>query len=95
MNFDKNVVSENVWENNRESFSLQSQNRETVPIAVTRIPDTVDFTQRQNILIQPQRPLNPGNAYSLHISPELRSKAGVAFGQTVTINFRVSGQAPG
>lgn len=77
LNFDKNVVNESVWENNRKSFSLQSQNGETVPIAVTRIPDTVDFTQRHKIFIQPQQPLTPGTAYSLNISPGLRSKAGV------------------
>ena len=95
LNFDKNVVDENVWENNRRSFSLQSQNGETVPIAVSRIPDTVDFTQRQNIFIQPQRPLTAGSAYSLNISPGLKSKVGVTLGRDVTINFRVSSQALG
>jgi len=95
LNFDKNVVNENVWENNRKSFSLQSRNRVNVPIDVTRIPETVDFTQRQNVFIQPQRPLNPGSAYSLHISPELTSKAGIKLGRAVTINFRVKGKATG
>ncbi|MBP7332828.1 MAG: LysM peptidoglycan-binding domain-containing protein [Desulfotomaculaceae bacterium] len=95
LNFDKNVVSDNVWENNRKSFSLQSQNMVSVPIDVTRIPETVDFSQRQNIFIQPQRPLTAGTAYGLHISPQLRSKAGVTLGRAVTINFRVIGQAPG
>jgi spore coat assembly protein SafA len=95
LNFDKNVVSDSVWENNRKSFSLQSQNGENIPINVTRIPDTVDFSQRQNIFIQPQKPLTPGTAYNLKISPGLRSKADVTLGRAVTINFRVSGQALG
>lgn len=95
LNFDKNVVNENVWENNRMSFSLKSQNRGTVPIAVTRIPDTEDFTKRQKVFIQSQRPLNPGSAYSLNVSPGLISKAGVTLGRAVTINFRVKGKASG
>lgn len=94
--FDKNVVNDTVWENNRKSFSLFSQSGENIPINVTRIPDTVDFSQRRNIFVEPVNPLVPGTSYTLKISPNLKSKTGVTLGQStagrgVTITFKVKG----
>jgi spore coat assembly protein SafA len=100
LEFDKNVVNESIWENNKRNFSLSSQNNGTVPLSVTRIDDTVDFTQRKKIFIQPLSPLVPGATYNLKISPGLKSKAGMTLGSTasgqgITITFTVIGQALG
>lgn len=79
--FDKNVVNDTVWENNRKSISLLSHSKK-IPIYVTRIRDTVDFSMRNNIFVQPLNPLSPGTAYTLRISPNLKSKAGVTLGSS-------------
>ncbi len=79
--FDKNVVNDAVWENNRKSFSLTSRQK-NIPIYVTRVKDTVDFSQREKIFIQPVNPLTTGNVYTLKISPDLKSKAGVTLAST-------------
>ncbi|MDD3652596.1 MAG: Ig-like domain-containing protein [Desulfotomaculaceae bacterium] len=71
--FNKNVVSDAVWENNRKSIS---RNKKT-PIYVTRIKDNVDFSMRNKIFIQPVNFLTPGTVYTLKISPNFKSKAGV------------------
>jgi len=74
--FDKNVVNDAVWENNRQSLSLTS-GQNNIPIHVTRIRDAVDFAMRENIFIQPVKPLTSGQVYTLRIAPELKSLAGV------------------
>lgn len=79
--FDKNVVSDAVWENNRKSITFFSS-KKNIPIYVTRIRDTVDFSMRNKIFIQPVNPLSPGTVYTLKISPNLKSKAGVTLGSS-------------
>ncbi|KAF1085308.1 Spore coat assembly protein ExsA [Sporotomaculum syntrophicum] len=79
--FDKNVVNDIVWENNRRSISLLSNER-NIPIHVTRVRDNVDFSMRNNIFVQPTRPLTPGTTYTLKISPDMISKAGVTLGSS-------------
>ncbi len=96
LRFDKNVVNDSVWENNKKSISLISEKNESIPLHVTRIEDTVDFSQRMNIFVRPVNPLVPGVSYKLKISPVLESKAGEALGGTtsgqgVTISFQVKG----
>jgi len=89
--FDKNVVNSAVWENNVKSFSLVSQRNENVPLNVTKLDDTIDFSQRQYIFIEPVNPLAPGATYRLRISPGLMSKTGETLGQAVTVTFRTAG----
>ncbi|OPX89645.1 MAG: Chlorophenol reductase precursor [Pelotomaculum sp. PtaB.Bin104] len=89
--FDKNVVNSAVWGNNVKSFSLVSQRNENVPLNVTKVDDTVDFSLRQHIFIEPVNPLTPGTTYTLNISPELMSLAGKTLGRAVTVTFRTVG----
>ncbi|MDF9409527.1 LysM peptidoglycan-binding domain-containing protein [Pelotomaculum isophthalicicum JI] len=96
LRFDKNVVNSKVWENNVKSFTLVSQRNENVPLNVTKVDDTVDFSLRQYIYIEPVNPLTPGTTYTLSISPGLMSLAGETLGQStsgqaVTITFRTAG----
>lgn len=99
LQFDKNVVNSLFWENNSKCFSMISGSNENIPINVTKVDDTIDFAQRQNIFVQPMNPLQPGTTYRLIISPELKAKNKVAIlggttnGQGVTIAFKTSGEA--
>lgn len=96
LSFDKNVVNDSVWENNKKSIGLISEKNENIPLNVTRIDDTVDFSQRMNIFARPVSPLVPGVSYKLKISPVLKSKAGEVLGRTTsgqgaTISLKVKG----
>jgi hypothetical protein len=97
--FDKNVVNSILWENNRKCFSLVSQNNESVPLSVTKVDDSIDFSQRQNIFVEPSASLNPGTSYTLRIAPELKAKNGVSTlggttsGQGIAIAFKTAGEA--
>lgn len=97
LEFDKNVVNSVIWEGNSKCFSLISADKEAVPVRVTKIDDTIDVTQRQNIFVQPVKPLRPGTAYYLQISPELKGKNGVTLGGTnsegISISFKTKGEA--
>lgn len=97
--FDKNVANSLFWENNYKCFSLTSVNNEKIAINVTKVDDTIDISQRQNIYVQPVSSLKPGTTYYLFISPNLRAKNGVSTlggttnGQGVTITFKTAGKA--
>ena len=99
LEFDKNVVNSTIWEINRNCFSLVSQNNENVPVSVTKVDDTIDFSQRNNIFVQPASTLSPGTSYTLKISPALKAKNGVSTlggttsGQGLNISFKTQGQA--
>lgn len=97
--FDKNVVNLLVWENNRQCFTLSTAEGRVVPINVSKIDDTVSFTDRHNVFIKPTEPLQPGTAYILTVSPELRAKnnysilGGTTGGQGIVITFQTEGVA--
>lgn len=99
MEFDKNLVDDAVWINNKNGFSLQSEDNENVPINVTRVDPKVDFNQRQKIFIQPIQALKAGTTYYLKASPNLLAKNGnstlgaTTAGQGITISFKTMGQA--
>jgi hypothetical protein len=78
LQFDKNVVNSTIWGINQNCFTLVSQENQSVPLSVTKIDDTIDFSQRQLIWIQPAAPLSPGTTYTLEISPALKAKNGVS-----------------
>lgn len=100
MEFDKNIVNADVWNINKNCFSLYSDKNEKVQINVTKIDDTVDFNQRQNVFIEPVQPLKPGTSYTLKVSGDLKAKngnstlAGTTGGAGVSITFKTIGQAP-
>ncbi len=99
LEFDKNVVNSTIWEINRNCFNLVSQNNENVPVSVTKVDDTIDFSQRNNIFVQPASPLIPGTSYTLMVAPALKAKNGVSTlggttsGQGLSISFKTQGQA--
>lgn len=99
LSFDKNVVNSLFWENNSKCFNLITDSGDGVPIKVTKVDDTIDFSQRQNIFVEPVNALQPGTAYKLTISPDLMAKNGVATiggttdGKGITISFRTVGEA--
>lgn len=99
LQFDKNVVNSLFWENNSKCFSMKSDKNENVPIKVSKIDDTVDFSQRQYIFVTPVNPLQPGTSYHIIVSPNLQAKNGVSTlggttnGQGVTITFKTMGEA--
>lgn len=98
LTFDKNVVNMLCWENNSKCFSLYDSKNKNIPLLVTKIDDTVDFSQRQNIFVQPAQQLLPATEYTLKISPDLRAKNGVATlggttsGKGVTVTFKTQAQ---
>lgn len=85
--FDKNVVNDSVWTNNRRQIKLWRGTTQ-VSINVTRIKDTVDFSKRNNIYVKPVKCLRSSTSYKLVIYPDLTAKNGEKLGKTVTIRFK-------
>lgn len=85
--FDKNVVNDSVWVNNRQQIKLW---RGTTPVGinVNRINDTVDFSKRNNIYVKPKKGLLSLTNYKIVISPNLTAKNGEKLGKTVTLRFK-------
>lgn len=100
LEFDKNIVNMLVWENNRKCFSLSTKDGENIPINVTKIDDTVSFSDRHYIFLKLIEPLEPGTTYTLKVAPELLAKnqnstlGGTTDGKGVAINFRTEGEGP-
>lgn len=98
LEFDKNVVNIVFWERNRRCFNLFDGGNNAVPINVTKVDDTVDFSQRQYIFVEPINPLLPGTSYHLTVSGELMAKngnstlGGTTGGKGISISFRTAGQ---
>ncbi|MDF9409520.1 MULTISPECIES: Ig-like domain-containing protein [Pelotomaculum] len=99
LEFDKNVVNSTIWGINQNCFSLFSENGENIPVSVTKVDDSIDFSQRNNVFVQPSSPLSPGTSYTLKVSPDLKAKNGVSVlggttsGQGLNISFKTQGQA--
>lgn len=96
---DKNVVNDNVWANNQKAVTMQTSAGVSVPVQVSRIPDTVNFAERTNIFITPVNDLLPGERYRIIISPNLLAKnlfstlGMTTNNQPVTVNFTTAGAA--
>jgi len=92
--FDKNVVYLLYWERNLGCFHLYAQNNKELAINVTKVDDTVDFSKRQDIWVEPVDALSPGTNYNIFVSPDLLAKNGVSTlgtttnNQGVTISFK-------
>ncbi|MNB74353.1 hypothetical protein D3C75_209830 [compost metagenome] len=76
--FDKNVVNSAVWGINRECFLLLDSGKNPVPAEVTKVDDSIDFSQRQIVFVEPLEDLKPGTGYSLKVKPELLAKNGIS-----------------
>ena len=85
--FDKNVVNDAVWTNNRQQVKMWRGTTQ-ISINVTRIKDTVDFSKRNNIYVKPKKGLRSLSWYKIVIYPNLTAKNGEKLGKTVTIRFK-------
>jgi len=85
--FDKNVVNDAVWTNNRQQIKMWRGTTQ-ISINVTRIKDTVDFSKRNNIYVKPKKGLRSLSWYKIVIYPNLTAKNGEKLGKTVTIRFK-------
>lgn len=98
MHFDKNVVYLIYWERNKRCFHLYDENGQEQELKLSKIDDTVDFSKRQYIWVEPAKALAPGTSYTLYIAPELMAKNGgstlsmTTNNQGVTIKFRTAGE---
>lgn len=98
MHFDKNVVYLIYWERNKQCFHLYDENDREQELKLSKIDDTVDFSKRQYIWVEPAETLAPGTSYQLYIAPELLAKNGgstlsmATNNQGVTIKFRTAGE---
>lgn len=98
MHFDKNVVYLIYWERNKRCFHLYDENGREQELILSKIDDTVDFSKRQYIWVEPAQALAPGTGYTLYVAPGLLAKNGgstlsmTTNNQGVTINFRTAGE---
>jgi len=79
MAFKNNVVNNEgddpVWPGNQQCFKLQTVTGSVyAPLNVTMVPDTISFTERNNIFVTPVNQLLPNTQYKLIISPDLMPK---------------------
>lgn len=97
--FDKDVVGDNVWENNQKAVTMQNSAGANVPIQVSRISDTVNFNERRNIFVTPLSNLLSGEKYRIVVSPNLMAKnlystlGMTTNNQPVIVNFTTAGMA--
>ncbi len=98
LHFDKNVVYLIYWSRNKECFHLYDDEEKEVPINITKIDDTVDFSKRQYIWVEPVEPLKPGTNYRLYVAPDLIAKNGGSLlastteGKGLSILFKTAGE---
>ncbi len=101
LHFDKNVVHLSYWERNKRCFHLYNENEEELALKVTKIDDTVDFSKRQYIWVEPTEALFPGTNYMLYVAPDLLAKNGgstlamTTNNQGETIKFKTAGEKAG
>jgi len=94
LQFDKNIVYMLVWEQNRKSVSMSTDDNTNVPIDVTKKDDTVDFDHRQQIFVQPLNSLEPEKTYHIKVGPNLIAKnlqstlSGTTEGKGIDISFK-------
>lgn len=92
LHFDKNVVNMLVWLNNRSCVEILTSDDKQVPADVTKIDDTVDSANKQEIFLKPQEALDPNSVYYIYVSPKLTAKNSVSLsgstdGKGITIKF--------
>jgi hypothetical protein len=87
LRFDKNVVNDAVWANNKTQIKLW-RGSTRVRANVTRVPDTVNFSLRRTIYVKAVSSLRSRTRYRIAIYRHLKSKAGVELGRNISIYFR-------
>jgi hypothetical protein len=87
LRFDKNVVNDAVWANNKTQIKLW-RGSTRVRANVTRVPDTVNFSLRRTIYVKAVSRLRSRTRYRIAIYRHLKSKAGVELGRNISIYFR-------
>ncbi len=98
MQFDKNVVYLIYWERNKRCFHLYDENGKEKALNLSKIDDTVDFSKRQYIWVEPATALSPGTNYKLYVAPDLLAKNGGSTlsmstnNRGVTIEFKTAGE---
>ncbi|TEB05923.1 hypothetical protein Psch_02965 [Pelotomaculum schinkii] len=98
MHFDKNVVYLIYWERNKRCFHLYDENGNEKALNLSKIDDTVDFSKRQYIWVEPATALSPGTNYKLYVAPDLLAKNGGSTlsmstnNRGVTIEFKTAGE---
>lgn len=81
--FDKNVVDDSVWDNNRKQIKMWAG-----PFRISvRISRSKLFSERRKIFVTPIKGLSPNVKYTIAIYPDLKSKAGQELGETVIVSF--------
>lgn len=89
--FDKNVISEETWEENSQCFSLVSADEENVPVVINTL---AGIYQPLVLCVQPEKSLQPDTVYYLIISTKLRDNNGATLGEEKSLAFRtMKGQA--
>ncbi len=91
--FSKNVVNMAVAENNEACFKLLNASDAEVPITVVLPDDQVEPERKREIEIVPKANLLPGQTYSVHVAPELKSKSGDTLGEEIVLTFTTSTSA--
>lgn len=82
LKFDKNVVDALVWNNNKSDISMVTTDGQKIQTDITKIDDTIDFSYRQQIFIEPLKPLKPETSYKIVIAPKLTAKNGIILSQS-------------
>lgn len=91
LTFSKNIVNMKVAGNNRECFSLQTEDGTKVPINLFLADDQIEFEKRNDAIITPVANLNQGTTYSIVVCGSLTSKSGVSTGSETKISFTTEG----
>ena len=91
LTFSKNIVNMKVVENNKNCFSLQTEDGVKVPINLFLADDQIEFEKRNDAIITPVNNLDQGTTYFVVVSGSLTSKSGVTTGKETRISFTTEG----
>ena len=91
LTFSKNIVNMKVVENNKNCFSLQTEDGVKVPINLFLADDQIEFEKRNDAIITPVNNLTQGTTYFIVINGALTSKSGVTIGKETRISFTTEG----
>ncbi len=90
--FNRNVVADSVWNNNRRQIRLLRGNLR-VGAKVTRVRPSTNFTRRFSIYVTPINTLRAATNYRIVVSPSLQARNGQRLGRRATIMF-ITGRNP-
>ncbi len=85
--FDKNVVDDSVWEDNKTQIDFWAGSDRLEKRIDYNVVRSTATAKRRNIYIKPIGLLNANTKYTIRIGPNLKSKAGQSLGKSVLIVF--------